>query len=153
MYYSVVVFKQSVGMSDHLALLMGGFLSITFFVGTLTSTLLIDRLGRRPLMMTGLAGSCMGMIITAVGVSYGTYKAGIAATFGIFWFQFIYGAGVQSAPWYVLLRTFKLNFSNKIKDLCGGDHSSQASSHCRCSRFCIWLDLDILCRPGHTTRH
>lgn len=99
MYYSVVVFKQSVGMSDHLALLMGGFLSITFFVGTLVSTVLIDRIGRRPLMMTGLAGSCIGMIMTAASVSYGTHKAGIAATVGVFWFQFIYGVGVQSAPW------------------------------------------------------
>ena len=102
MYYSVVVFEQSVGMSAHLALLMGGFLSITFWVGTLVSTLLIDRIGRRPLMMAGLAGSCIGMVITAIGTSYGTYKAGIAATFGIFWFQFVYGAGVQSAPWYVV---------------------------------------------------
>ncbi|KAF2788472.1 putative MFS sugar transporter [Melanomma pulvis-pyrius CBS 109.77] len=98
-YYSVVVFKQSVGMGDHLALLMGGFLSITFFVGTLVSTILIDRVGRRPLMMAGLAGSCIGMIITATGVSFGTYTAGLAATFGIFWFQFVYGVGVQSAPW------------------------------------------------------
>jgi hypothetical protein len=93
------------------------------------------------------------MIITAIGVSYGTAKAGIAATFGIFWFQFIYGAGVQSAPWYVLLRMFELSNSNKAKDLCGRDHPSQASSHCRCSRFCIRLDLDLLCRPGHSTRH
>ncbi|RFU35503.1 hypothetical protein B7463_g792, partial [Scytalidium lignicola] len=98
-YYSVVVFKQSVGMSDHLALLMGGFLSITFFAGTAVSTVLIDRVGRRPLMMTGLAGACIGMIITAASVSFNTHKAGIAATFGVFWFQFIYGVGVQSAPW------------------------------------------------------
>jgi MFS family permease len=102
-YYSVVVFKQSVGMSDHLALLMGGFLSITFFAGTAVSIVLIDRIGRRPLMMMGLAGACVGMIITAASVSFNTYKAGIAATFGVFWFQFMYGAGVQSAPWYVNL--------------------------------------------------
>ncbi len=101
MYYSVVVFKTSVGMSDHLALLMGGFLSITFFAGTAVSLFLIDRVGRRPLMMFGLAGACIGMIITAASVSFNTYKAGIAATVGVFWFQFVYGIGVQSAPWYV----------------------------------------------------
>lgn len=87
-------------MSDKLALLMGGFLSITFFVGTLCSTFLIDRIGRRPLMMGGLVGACIGMIITAASVSYtGNYKAGIAATFGVFFFQFVYGLGIQSAPW------------------------------------------------------
>jgi predicted MFS family arabinose efflux permease len=80
---------------------MGGFLSITFFVGTAVSTTLIDRIGRRPLMMMGLAGACSGMVITAVSVSFDTYHAGIAAAFGVFWFQFTYGAGLQSAPWYV----------------------------------------------------
>ena len=140
-------------MSDHLALLMGGFLSITFFVGTLVSTLLIDRIGRRPLMMTGLAGSCVGMVITAAGVSYGTYTAGIAATFGIFWFQFVYGAGVQSAPWYAVIFAHWLNKSNSSQDICRRDNPAQAPSHRRGCCFCIWLDLDVLRRSGHSTRY
>ena len=43
-----MVFKQSVGMSDHLALLMGGFVTLSFLAGTFISMFIIDRLGRRP---------------------------------------------------------------------------------------------------------
>ena len=51
-YYSTVVFKQSVGMSDHLALLMGGFVSMAFLLGTVLSVFIIDRVGRRPVSLT-----------------------------------------------------------------------------------------------------
>jgi hypothetical protein len=53
-YYSTVVFKQSVGMSDHLALLMGGFVSLSFLVGTCISIPVIDRIGRRPVSVAFL---------------------------------------------------------------------------------------------------
>lgn len=75
-------------MSDHLALIMGGCTSLTFLVGTAVSIPLIDRLGRRPLMLMGLTGASLGMIITAIGTSMTTFSAGAAATFGIFFFQF-----------------------------------------------------------------
>ncbi|KAH8692362.1 general substrate transporter [Talaromyces proteolyticus] len=98
-YYSTVVFKQSVKMSDHLALLMGGFVSLAFLLGTCISIPIIDRVGRRPLLLFGMAGTCVGMAITAIGTSMETFSAGAAATFGIFFFNFTFGVGLQSPPW------------------------------------------------------
>ena len=46
-YYSTVIFKESVHMSNHLALLMGGFVSMAFMCGTLVAFPLVDRVGRR----------------------------------------------------------------------------------------------------------
>jgi hypothetical protein len=39
-------------------------------------------------MMYGLACTCIGMSITAIGTSMNTFAAGAAATFGIFFFNF-----------------------------------------------------------------
>lgn len=104
-YYSTVIFKQSINMSDHLALLMGGFVSLAFLCGTVMATQLIDRVGRRrvrsqhhlciivfanhlQLMMYGYACTCIGMAITAAGTSKNTFSYGVAATFGLFFFNF-----------------------------------------------------------------
>ncbi|KAJ9610429.1 hypothetical protein H2200_005206 [Cladophialophora chaetospira] len=121
-YYSTVIFKQSVHMSDHLALIMGGCVSIAFLCGTLVATQLIDRVGRRrvgkreiapylspfkalltplpqQLMMYGYACTCIGMAITAIGTSKNTFAFGCAATFGLFFFNFNFGVGLQIPPW------------------------------------------------------
>ncbi|RFU25014.1 hypothetical protein B7463_g11324, partial [Scytalidium lignicola] len=98
-YYSTVIFKQSVHMSDHLALLMGGFVSLAFFAGTVISIPIIDSFGRRPLIMYGLACTCIGMTITAIGTSKDTFSYGVAATFGVFFFNFNFGIGFQATAW------------------------------------------------------
>ncbi|MCJ1297870.1 hypothetical protein MMC08_000658 [Hypocenomyce scalaris] len=99
-YYGTVVFKQSVGMSEHLALLMGGFTSLAFWAGTVVSLPIVDRFGRRPLLLWGATFMSIGMAITAIGTSRkGDFQFGAAATFGIFFFYFNFGIGFQIVPW------------------------------------------------------
>jgi hypothetical protein len=67
-YYSTVIFKQSVHMSDHLALLMGGFVSLAFFAGTCLSIPVIDRFGRRPVSMPRFCPNVLLTIYTLANV-------------------------------------------------------------------------------------
>ena len=83
-YYATVVFEQSVGMSSHLALLVGGCTTLAFLCGVCIAIFIVDRVGRRGLMLWGFGCACVGMAITAVGTSKSTSTFGAVATFGIF---------------------------------------------------------------------
>ncbi|CAK7207184.1 hypothetical protein SEUCBS139899_009992 [Sporothrix eucalyptigena] len=52
-YYATFIFVTSIGFSERLSSLMSGILSIFFYCATWIPVLLIDRVGRRPLLMTG----------------------------------------------------------------------------------------------------
>lgn len=62
-YYSATLFKQSLGFSSNMAGLMSGFLQTWLFVASFIPWLLIDRLGRRPLILGGIftQGSVMAV--------------------------------------------------------------------------------------------
>ncbi|KAF2158390.1 hypothetical protein M409DRAFT_38271 [Zasmidium cellare ATCC 36951] len=98
-YYSTVIFEQSLGKSSHDALIMGGFTALVFFLGGCVGSSLADRLGRRVMLMSGFAGASIGMALGAIGTSETSYSFGVVATFGIFFFQFIFGAGLLIPPW------------------------------------------------------
>ena len=50
--YSSTLFEKSVGFSAHMSALMSGFLQTWFFVASFIPWVLIDRIGRRPLVRT-----------------------------------------------------------------------------------------------------
>ncbi|MDN5217106.1 sugar porter family MFS transporter [Fulvivirgaceae bacterium BMA12] len=69
-FYATTIFEQS-GVGKNAAFSQAIFVGIINVVFTLLAMAFIDRLGRRPLMLTGLAGVILSMAIT----SYGFYKA------------------------------------------------------------------------------
>jgi sugar porter (SP) family MFS transporter len=73
MYYAPSIFK-STGVGNESALfqtMIMGFVNLTF---TIVSILLIERVGRRPLMLIGSVG--MGVFLTAVSLAYFTNQFG-----------------------------------------------------------------------------
>lgn len=48
--YSSTLFEKSIGFDSHMSSLMAGFLQTWFFVASFIPWLLIDRVGRRPLV-------------------------------------------------------------------------------------------------------
>ncbi|RDW81256.1 uncharacterized protein DSM5745_04813 [Aspergillus mulundensis] len=98
-YYNTVIFEQSVGMSHNLALLMAGFNGVAYFVSTFVPVWVIDRLGRRKLMLFAAGGQCACMAILAGTVYDGGHAAGIVATVMLFLFNFFFGVGLLAVPW------------------------------------------------------
>ncbi|EPQ30069.1 uncharacterized protein PFL1_02186 [Pseudozyma flocculosa PF-1] len=99
-YYAPVIFQQSVGFSHNLSLLMSGFNGLAYFFSSLVPIFLIERLGRRPLMLFGAAGQmgCMA-VLAAMTVSVGDTAKGIVATVMLFLFNFFFSVGWLAIPW------------------------------------------------------
>lgn len=78
------VLVQNVGLGRNTALLIAGFVNLMFIVGNTAPALALDRMGRRPTMLWGVAGlsSCMMMITILLSIgSQNTSSAAIAFFF------------------------------------------------------------------------
>ncbi|KKA24854.1 hypothetical protein T310_1122 [Rasamsonia emersonii CBS 393.64] len=103
--YANTLFQNSVGFSTHMAGLMSGYLNTWFFVASFIPYLLIDRVGRRPLLMSmiGLMGAVMAVQAALIyQVQYNTpisRPAGIAASAMLFVYLGAFAVGFQSTVW------------------------------------------------------
>lgn len=79
-YYAPVIFEDSVGLTRDLSLLLSGFNGLAYFLSSLVPIPLIERLGRRKLMLFGSVGQMTCMILLAAMTSdVGNKGKGIVA--------------------------------------------------------------------------
>ena len=104
-YYSGTVFQSSIGFSPHDAALLSGYLQTWFFVASFIPWPLIDRVGRRPLLLGSIAVMAAAMAINAALVYQINYQtaivrsAGIGAAAMLFVFQGAFTIGFQATVW------------------------------------------------------
>ena len=72
-FYAPSIFEQS-GVGTNAAFAQAIWVGLTNVVFTLVAMALIDRLGRKPLMMIGLAGVLVSMSVAALGFHQATYQ-------------------------------------------------------------------------------
>ncbi len=72
-FYATSIFKQT-GIGTNNAFFEGVLLSIISVVFTIISMFFIDRLGRRPLFLIGIAGVAVSMLLCGYGFHTATYK-------------------------------------------------------------------------------
>ncbi|RYP23375.1 hypothetical protein DL767_008829 [Monosporascus sp. MG133] len=99
-YYAPVIFADSMGLGRQLSLILGGCAQCTYLVGSAIPVLLMDRYGRRTLLMVCSAGLCLCFVMVAILLSLGTESAAYGATTFIFIFQLFYGIGWLPVPWF-----------------------------------------------------
>ncbi|OMP86578.1 Sugar transporter STL1 [Diplodia seriata] len=98
-YYAAVIFETSIGMSHNTALLVAGANGIAYFLSTFPVVWVLDRLGRRKLMLFAVIGQSCCMAILAGTVSDGSKSAGIVAAIMLFLFNFFFAIGLLAIPW------------------------------------------------------
>ncbi|KAK7535325.1 general substrate transporter [Phyllosticta citribraziliensis] len=98
-YYAAVIFETSIGMSKNTALLLAGFNGIAYFLSTFPVVWLLDRIGRRPLMLFAVFGQAACMAVLAGTVADGSKAAGIVAAVMLFAFNFFFAVGLLAIPW------------------------------------------------------
>ncbi|CAK7235884.1 hypothetical protein SCUCBS95973_009419 [Sporothrix curviconia] len=98
-YYAPVIFQDSVGISHNLSLLLAGFNGVAYFISSLIPIWIIDRVGRRNLMLFACAGQGACMAVLAGTVHNGSKPAGIAAIVMLFLFNFFFAVGLLAIPW------------------------------------------------------
>ncbi|GME25807.1 putative sugar transporter stl1 protein [Neofusicoccum parvum] len=104
-YYSATLFKSSIGFSDHMSALMSGFLQTWFFLASFIPWALIDRVGRRPLLLSMISLMAAVMAVQA-GLIYQVqhktsiqHASGIAAAAMLFIYQGAFTVGFQATVW------------------------------------------------------
>jgi len=78
---------------------MSGFLSLVYYLSTLIPIFIIDRTGRRPLLLGGLVGMASFMFVLAGTTSIVAYAPGIVATISLFLYDICFGVGWIPGPW------------------------------------------------------
>ncbi|KAL5363317.1 general substrate transporter [Aspergillus floccosus] len=99
-YYGPVMFQETMGMSRNLAMILGGCIQCTYLVGSAIPVFLMDRFGRRTLLMICSAGLCLCFVMVTILLSLGRENAAYGATAFIFIFQLFYGVGWLPVPWF-----------------------------------------------------
>ncbi|RAH57727.1 sugar transporter [Aspergillus piperis CBS 112811] len=80
----------------HLSLLMSGFVGLEFWIASFIPIPLIDRLGRRPLLLFGAVGQCVSMAVLAATVAYPGNKAcGYVSVVCVFIFNTVCAIGTN----------------------------------------------------------
>ncbi|KAJ0307885.1 hypothetical protein COL516b_003857 [Colletotrichum fioriniae] len=105
-YFIPSVLVQNVGMTPHMAQIIGGCVQMMFMFGSILPALALDRMGRRKTMMWGSAGLgiCMLMIsilLSRVGFIGGQACASASVAF-FFLYNLIFGMGMNCVPWVVV---------------------------------------------------
>lgn len=111
-YYAGTLFQKSIGFSAHMSSLMSGFLQTWFFVASFIPWFLIDRVGRRPLLLSMISVMAAVMAVQAALI-YQTqhntsiaHSCGIAAAAMLFIFQGAFTIGFQATVWVSLAWPF-----------------------------------------------
>lgn len=82
-----------------MSMLLAGFNGVAYFLSSLIPIWVIDRLGRRKLMLFAAVGQGCCMAILAGTVSDGSASAGIVASIMLFAFNFFFAIGLLAIPW------------------------------------------------------
>ena len=72
-FYATSIFKQT-GIGTDASFSQGVLLSFTSLIFTIVAIFLIDKMGRRPLLLFGLAGISISLLLCAYGFNQATYK-------------------------------------------------------------------------------
>jgi sugar porter (SP) family MFS transporter len=127
-YYSGTLFEKSIGFDTHMSALMSGFLQTWFFVASFIPWFLIDRIGRRPLLMSMISLMAIVMAIQAAliyQVQFNTSSAtgaGIAAAAMLFVFQGAFTVGCK----YRTVLT--LSIASEYEEMFSDSFSSSSNS-------------------------
>ncbi|KAJ6099681.1 hypothetical protein N7467_001216 [Penicillium canescens] len=97
-YYLPVVLKRSFGFSDRMALVLSAVDSMQWMFWAGMAVFVIDRIGRRRLLIYGAAGQCLCFAMAALGLGIGTHALnGVAVAF-IFLYYFFFGLSFLVIP-------------------------------------------------------
>ncbi|PLN79950.1 general substrate transporter [Aspergillus taichungensis] len=99
-YYGPVMFQTTMGMNRDLSMILGGCIQCTYLVGSAIPVFLMDRFGRRTLLMVCSAGLCFCFVMVSILLSLDRKECAYGATAFIFVFQLFYGVGWLPVPWF-----------------------------------------------------
>ncbi|KAL3457223.1 general substrate transporter [Aspergillus heterothallicus] len=98
-FYVTIVLETNVGLSRQTSSLVAGFIQIAFWAGTFPPMVLMDRFGRRKVLMYGSTMLCLAMVLFTVGVALDTSASSKLALAMLIIYEFSFGMSWNCVPW------------------------------------------------------
>ncbi|KAF9886167.1 hypothetical protein FE257_011992 [Aspergillus nanangensis] len=98
-FYVTIVLEENVGLSKETSSLVAGFVQIAFWLGTFPPIFLLDRLGRRKVLMLGSTVLCIAMILFTTGIALKTSASANLALAMLFVYEITFGMSWNTVPW------------------------------------------------------
>jgi sugar porter (SP) family MFS transporter len=102
---------QGAGFGNSAALLANVVNGAINVIMTIVAVWLLDRVGRRPLLLTGTAGMAIGMIVAALSFLGGSHLTGtlaIVAVIGLFFYTGSFAIGLGPVFWLLIAEIYPL---------------------------------------------
>lgn len=94
------ILQDNMGLARRLSLIIAGCAQITYLFGAFIPVFLMDRYGRRPLLMVCSGGLCFCFVMVSILLSLNSPGPAYASVAFIFIFQLFYGIGWLPVPWF-----------------------------------------------------
>lgn len=99
-YYAATIYEKSIGMSGLMSRILAACNGTEYFVASLIPIFIIEKVGRRTLMLIGAAGMSLSMAALAITTSFkNNAQAGIAAAVFLFVFNTFFAWGWLGMTW------------------------------------------------------
>ncbi|KAL1974960.1 hypothetical protein VTN31DRAFT_5164 [Thermomyces dupontii] len=99
-YYAATIYETSIGLSGLVSRILAACNGTEYFLASWLPVFIIEKAGRRPLMLFGAAGMSLSMVVLAVSTSYvGQTGPGIVAAIFLFVFNTFFAWGWLGMTW------------------------------------------------------
>ncbi|CAO3616062.1 unnamed protein product [Mucor hiemalis] len=109
MYYSTTIFSMS--FDKQMSMYMAIVTTAVNFAATILSLILIDRMGRRPLLLIAEIGACIFSILLIIGYVYSLGPLLIVSVFG---YVIAFAIGVGPIPWMMTSELTPVHASSAV---------------------------------------
>ncbi|KAL5566163.1 hypothetical protein UlMin_029327 [Ulmus minor] len=110
---------QSAGFPSKIGIIVVGLVQVLM---TIIGAFLIDKFGRRPLLLISAAGTCLGCVLVGLsfflqGLQYAEELSPVLAFTGVVAFYTSFGLGLEGIPWLVASEVFPINIKGSAGSL------------------------------------
>lgn len=98
-YYAATIYQNDIGLSPLISRLLAACNGTEYFIASWIAVFIIEKIGRRKLMLFGAAGMSGSMVILAVMTEIGGTKPGIVAATFLFVFNTFFAIGWLGMTW------------------------------------------------------
>ncbi|RKK92393.1 hypothetical protein BFJ68_g2462 [Fusarium oxysporum] len=98
-FYVTIVLETNVGLSKDTSSLVAGCIQIAFWLATFPPMFLLDRVGRRPMLMLGSVCLLTTMAVFTAGIAVNTPSTSAMALAFLFIYEISFGMSWNAIPW------------------------------------------------------
>ncbi|KAF3491792.1 putative MFS sugar transporter [Arthroderma uncinatum] len=99
-YYAATIYEGSIGLDPFLSRILAACNGTEYFIASWIAVFVVEKVGRRPLMLFGAVGMSLSMAVLAIATSFeGQAKAGIVAAVFLFVFNTFFAIGWLGMTW------------------------------------------------------